>query len=154
MTIYEIDERLASCVDPETGEVLDNDALDALQMARDEKIENVACWIKNELSLIDGMKLERANLAVRVSTAEKRVERLKNYLAYALDGHKWQSAKASISFRNSQAVEITDAALIPADYIRVKEVREPDKIKIKDALTEGEIIPGTRLQKNLNVQIK
>lgn len=51
MTLYEIDksiEALVNAVDPDTGEItVDNDALDALLMERDTKVENIACCIKN-----------------------------------------------------------------------------------------------------------
>ena len=44
MTIFEIDEAILECVDLETGEIIDAERLDALQMERDKKIENVALW--------------------------------------------------------------------------------------------------------------
>lgn len=46
-TIYEINEQIMQCIDFETGEVIDADKLDALQLEKDKKIENIACWIKN-----------------------------------------------------------------------------------------------------------
>ena len=42
MTIYEIDNRIAELVDPETGELLDYEAFAELQMEREAKIENMA----------------------------------------------------------------------------------------------------------------
>ena len=47
MNIYQIDQEILNLVDPETGEIMDWEAFDALQMAREAKIENVACWYKN-----------------------------------------------------------------------------------------------------------
>ena len=34
MTLYEIDNAILSCTDQETGEIIDQEALDALQMER------------------------------------------------------------------------------------------------------------------------
>lgn len=53
MNLYEIDlaieEAFTQAVDPETGEVNDEymAQLDALEMERDRKVENIACFIKN-----------------------------------------------------------------------------------------------------------
>ena len=46
MRLYEIDEAILSCIDTDTGEILDADKLNALQIEREEKLENVALWIK------------------------------------------------------------------------------------------------------------
>ncbi len=50
MTLYEIDKAITDLADPETGEITDFEALDNLQMARDQKIENIACYYKNLVS--------------------------------------------------------------------------------------------------------
>lgn len=47
MTLYEINNAILECVDMETGEIIDSDKLSELQIALDEKIENVALWIKD-----------------------------------------------------------------------------------------------------------
>ena len=43
MNLYEINSQILNCLDPETGEVMDMDHLEALSMAKAEKVENVAC---------------------------------------------------------------------------------------------------------------
>lgn len=43
MTIYDIDQNLMALVDPETGELLDVEAFARLQMAREKKLEGMAC---------------------------------------------------------------------------------------------------------------
>ena len=47
MKLYEINEAIENCVDTETGEILDEAALDALKIEREEKIRNIAAWIVN-----------------------------------------------------------------------------------------------------------
>jgi hypothetical protein len=47
MTLYEIDDAILACVDPETGEIINPEALTALQMEREKKLENVALWVKD-----------------------------------------------------------------------------------------------------------
>ena len=88
MNIYEIDSAILALIDPETGEVLDNEAFDALQMERDEKIENIACWLKNTDAEAKAIRNEELELAKRRKALENRVDRLKAYLGYALNGNK------------------------------------------------------------------
>ena len=59
MNLYEIDNAILECVDMETGEIIDMDKLSGLQMVRDQKIENIGCWIKNLLSDAEALKSEK-----------------------------------------------------------------------------------------------
>ena len=45
--LYEINADILSCVDLETGEILDTEKLDALQIEREAKLEGVALWVKD-----------------------------------------------------------------------------------------------------------
>lgn len=162
MTLYEIDrgiEALVNAVDPETGEItVDNDALDALMMERDSKIENIACYIKNLTADAKAIKEEEAALSARRRAAEKKVERLKNYLSYALQGEKFQTAKCSVSFRRSTAVEVDDGFVEWAqtsgneDLLRYK-LPDVDKAAVKARLADGDI-PCARLVENTSITIK
>ena len=48
--LYQINEQILGCVDMETGEIVDMDKLQELQLEFDQKVEGIACWIKNLLS--------------------------------------------------------------------------------------------------------
>ena len=154
MTIYEIDARIAECVDPDTGEVIDAEALDALEMARADKIEGVACWAKDQAALAKALRDEANALLARAKSAENRVDGLKAYLSAVLDGQKFTSARAQISFRRSKAVEILDAGAIPDEYLAVKTTVEPKKTDIRDAINRGIVVPGAVLSERLSTQIK
>ena len=90
MTIYEIDQAIMRCVDLETGEIIDTEKLDKLQMERDTKLENVACWIKDLKAEAEALKNEKQALAERQKVAENKMESLKKYLGYALDGNAFK----------------------------------------------------------------
>ena len=47
LSLYHIDQALEALIDPETGELLDYDAFEQLQMDREHKIENMVCWSKS-----------------------------------------------------------------------------------------------------------
>ena len=108
MSIYEIEQSIMALVDPETGEITDFEALDNLTIARDEKIENIAMWIKNLTAEGKAIRDEEKSLAERRRTAENKAESLEKYLEQTLNGDKFSTAKVAISYRKSTAVNIAD----------------------------------------------
>lgn len=109
MSIYEIDRAIVALADPETGEIQDWEALDELQMAREAKLENVACWIKNLRAEAAAIKAEEDALSARRKALESKGKSLERYLGQALDGEKFQTAKCSVTWRKTSKVEVTDA---------------------------------------------
>lgn len=140
--------------DPETGEITNALSWDALNMAFEEKVENIACYIKNLSSDIQAFKAEEEQLAKRRKNNEKKVEYLKRLLADNMGGQKFSTTRCEVSFRKSETVEVEDVALIPADLLRVKTTVEPNKTAIKALLKDGQGVIGCRLIENQNVQIK
>lgn len=153
-SLYQIDQEIMACVDLETGEVIDPERLESLQMERSQKIENVACWIKNLESDAEAIKAEKEALAKRQVAALAKAEQLKEWLARALEGQKFSTAKCAVSFRRSETVEVSDVALIPADLLRVKTTVEPNKTAIKALLKEGREVVGCYLVEKQNVQLQ
>lgn len=157
MTLFDIDKAIFDFefeIDEETGEILNAEALDELQMERDAKIEGVGLWIKNLEAEAAAVKAEKDNMADRQKRLEKKAESLKRYLAYALDGQKFSTPKIALSWRRSESVVITDEALLPENCLNVTIVKKPDKKVIKDALKAGKEIMGAELVEKQNLQIK
>jgi hypothetical protein len=152
--LYEIDRGILDCIDLETGEVIDPDRLESLQMERNQKIENVVLWIKNLQSDALAFKAEKDAFAERERSATKKAEQLKEWLAKVLDGQKFSSGRCAVSFRRSEQVEILDENSIPQDLMIQKVSFAPDKVGIKKLLKEGNEVCGCRLVENLNAQIK
>jgi hypothetical protein len=145
MKIYEIDQeisRLMEQTDPETGEVLfDVEALEALQMERDTKVENLALAVKNMKAEIEAFKTEETALEDRRKAVEGQCERAKKYLEYVLGGEKFKSVRVSVSYTTSPKVE-TDEAFVAwakthADFLLRYKEPEPDKKAIKELLNQG-----------------
>lgn len=151
MTLYEIDAQIMACLN-EDGEVLDPVKMGELQMERAEKIENVACWIKNLVAEAEMIEIERKKLDERKHSALNKAESLKGWLNYALEGQKFSTGKVAVSYRKSQVCNIIDPEKIPADLYKAK--YEVDKATIKDLLKQGEVIPGAILEERNNIQIK
>lgn len=153
MTIYEIDQAILNCIDLETGEIIDTEQLDKLTMEREVKLENVACWIKELKAEAEALKAEKMAFAKRQQVAENKMESLKKYLAYALDGQAFKTTRASVTFRKSQSVEVADIYKLDENYLRYKEP-EADKTAIKEALKAGQTVAGATLVENTSVIIK
>ena len=159
MTIYEINEQILNCIDPETGEIIDIDKLNELELERDAKIENVACWIKELKAEAEAIKAEKFALAERQKVAENKAESLKKWLAFALNGEKFKTAKCSVSFRRSESVEVTEegleALMKEHDELLTYKAPEPNKTAIKNAIkNDGLSVEGVRLGCNTSVIIK
>ena len=157
MTLFDIDKAIYDFefeIDEETGELLNADELDNLKMAREQKVENIALYYKNLIAEAEMVKAEKNNMADRQKRLENKAESLKTYLAYALQGEKFSTPKVAVSYRKSKSVEIDDGAELPKAYVKVEEVRKPDKKMLKEALEGGEKIDGVRLVEKQNLSVK
>lgn len=153
-TLYEIDQAIMECIDLETGELIDPERLDLLQMERSQKIENVALWIKNLQSDALAFKAEKEAFAEREKAATKKAEQLKAWLATALNAEKFSTTRCAVSFRWSEGVDITDESLVPKKYMSKTITYKPDKAAIKQAIVSGKSVKGCGLYKKLNTHIK
>lgn len=153
MKLYEIDEQLMNCFDPETGELTDEAAFEQLQMARDEKIESVALWVKDLASEAEALKAEKQAFADRQKAAENKAESLKNWLKYALNGTPFKTTRAAVSFRRTKSVKVDNVLDLPAEYIRYGEP-SADKKAIKQAIEAGQTVSGAELVENTSISIK
>ena len=140
-------------VDEETGEILNMDELDALQLEKDAKVENICLWIKNLKSDAAAYKAEKDSFEKKRKQAENKAEALTKYIQYILDGENFKSSKVNVSYRKSEKVRCVDMLLVEPDYLKFASP-ELDKKKIKDAIKAGGKVHGCYLEQSLNVQIK
>lgn len=162
LSLYQIDANIEALlegyelVNPETGEIIGAEALDALQMAREDKIENTGLYIKNQAVLIEAMKKEEKAIAERRKAYEHQLEKLKSYLGESLGGEKFETAKVDIFFRkNPPSAEIIDASKLTSEYMReIPAKYEPDKTKIKEALKAGKAVEGAELRQTVSCYVK
>lgn len=165
--LYEIDQEIenliVSGIDPETGELmLDESALEALQMEREQKIESVILYRKDLAAEMAAIKAEIKTLQDRYTSREKLVNGLDFYLTNALDGKKFSTARCEASFRRSESVEpdkdfcqyAIDNQLL--DLINCKETVTitPDRVKIKAFLKSGGQLEHCKLVEKQNISIK
>ena len=161
MTLYEISQALIEAyeqsLDPETGEILDEELfakLADLEQEKTDKIEGVCCWIKNLRADAVAIKEEAKALTERAKAAESKAEHLTNWISKVLNGEKFSTPKVAVSFRKSQSLEInTDIMNLPPAFLKFEDPK-PDKNAIKAAIKEGQIINGCTIVEKLNMTIK
>lgn len=153
MTLYEINEAITDCVDAETGEVIDFERLVALNMEREQKLENIALWIKDLNAEAAAIKAEKMKLAERQAATENKAESLKEFLSEQLGGQKFSTPRCAVSFRRTKSVNVTDLWKIPEDYLKYSDPT-PDKKALGEALKAGQTIEGAELVEKLSAIIK
>ena len=169
MTLYEIDAQSAALenaseddmiIDEETGELGSVvQALDALRMAREEKLENVACWVKNLCAEADAIREEENRLIKRRKSAETKAARLKAWLLAAMtreDGttDKIKTGRVSISVKRNPPSTVVNDLLLPSTYKVAKITYQANKELIKRELLAGGEVPGAYLEYGRSVVIK
>lgn len=161
MNLYAINDQIMrafeAAVDPDTGEVVNEEAyeaLDSLQMEFSERAEGILLYIKNLRAESEALKKEKQAFESRQRAAEKKAESLTKYIAGVLGGEKFKTERVSATWRKSETVEyVGDVMSLPDDCIRVKEP-EIDKTELKKKLKSGVQIAGAYMIAKNNIQIK
>lgn len=134
MKLYEIDNQIQALldgmgVDEATGEVvLDVEALAALQLERQTKLEGIALYIKDITAFADDIRAEEKALAERRKALEAKAERLKGYLASALGGEKLETARVRVSVGKPGKLCVVDDVYQISGWLEqlAKQARELD----------------------------
>ena len=140
-------------IDEETGEILNFEELDKLELEKGVKVENLCLFIKNLKADAAAYKAEKESFEKKRKQAENKAESLTRYLQNMLAGEKYKSDRVTVSYRKSEQVECADLLEVDDDYLRYKSP-ELDKKKIKDAIKAGVEVKGCQLVEIQNIQIK
>ncbi len=156
MTLYEINEKIrefpAENVNPETGEVLNLEALNDLELERSEKLENYALAVKNYRAAAAAIKAEEDNLKARRERLEHTKGKLSEILRSELNSEKLSTARVRVSYRKSQVTKIFDMSSIPDKFLKI--TVEPKKNDIKAAINAGESVSGAAVAEKTSMIIK
>lgn len=158
MKLFEINKEIQSCIDMETGEIVNEERLHSLQMDRKEKIRNIAFVALNAEADVKVLKEQEDKFRARRKAAEKTVAWCKATLERELAGQGMKEAEFTVSYRKSQRVVINDYDFIPPDFIKPipDYMRESliNKTLIADAIKEGKTVPGAELETRNNICIR
>ena len=161
LSLYEINEKILNFryeIDEETGEILNIDELDELNMAFDEKIENLCLYAKSLRAEASAIKDEENNLKERREAKERKADNIEDYISRNLQGKKFETPRVKVSWRRSESVEILNEDAVPERFMDISVVRKPMKSEIKKELkraeAEGREVPWARLNVNNNMSLK
>lgn len=142
----------------ETGGELTPELEEALVINADNfqvKLEGYATSIHHFDALADAADAEIKRLTAIKKSAQGAQKRLKDTLAYAMEtfGYdKYDIGLHKLSFRSSQAVNITDEVRIPNHYVKVE--TKIDKEALRRDLKAGLVVEGAELITNKTIQIR
>lgn len=167
MKLYEIAADYAALLDAiEAGQIPEeaiNDTLESVAAVLEDKVDNIACYIKNLTAFVGEIKAEEQALAARRKAKENQIERMKEYLQdtlLRLGRDKVETARNKVTFRKSQSVQIDDesafiewAKTSGDEYLTYKEPTI-NKTAIKSAIADGIEIAGATVVTKQNIQIK
>lgn len=111
MNLFEINNQIENFefeFDELTGEVLNLEELDELKLTRDEKIENIALFIKNLKADEKALDDEIKSLKARMESKSRKIDNLSRYLEITLGNNKFESPKCKVSWWKSKQVVIDD----------------------------------------------
>ena len=166
----QIESLMESCIDPETGELLPEaneesvqEALEQMQIDFDEKIKalrnsyltvkmNAEC-IAAEASALWKIQQEKSKQA---KTEENKAERIKRFIAWLLQGEKFDKDGVKIGYRRSEETVIEDGFIDWAiqnapELLNTPQVRKAD---VKAAIKSGEDIEFAHIEQKTNIQVK
>ena len=148
----------------ENGGEVNDEIMQELAIRKDNfkhKAEAYAKFILKLESEADQAAAEIKRIQALKKAKENTVGRLKETLLAALMVFTEEDAKgirryetplAKLSTRKSQAVEVLDEQLIPADFWVIK--KEVSKSTITQAIKDGAEVPGAQLKDNISLSIR
>lgn len=152
----------------ETGN--DADYADAVAIAStiggefDDKVESIACLIKELAADAASIKAEADALTKRARAKSKSVDNLKNYLLTCMvqaDLRKVDKPRACVSIRKSKALSVVDVAklvseLEQAGHQECVKYKEPevDKNGVKALIASGSVFENAEIVENESAIIK
>lgn len=164
LTLYEIAQEHRADLDKLSELDLDEqtltDTLDSMGGELQVKAQSVACFIRNIEATAVQIKEAEAHMAARRKALENKAARVKDYLLASMmvaGVDKIECPLFRMTVRdNPPAVEVYEPELIPAQFMRQPEPPPPavDKVAIKEALKNGQDVPGCRLTRGKSLQIK
>lgn len=135
-----------------------SDTLEAIQDARDVKLDNIASMIEELNTEAARLKDKAKSFSEEATYRANKAKWLKQYLTNYLDAEgikKIDLENHILSTRNFRASTVVDSIDdLPAEYINMKMETTADKTLIYQALKAGEKVPGAHLVPNRGTVIK
>ena len=130
---------------------------DALEDSYSDKVENIGKLIQSLRATADALDTESARLRARAASIKRKIDWLKSYVVDSmreLGRDKIEGGVLVVSLTRNQRVELSDIQPIPDRFVTIVEDRKIDKAGIRQALKDGEDVPGVRLVETHSIKIR
>lgn len=171
MDLYEINAEIlrwtnAIVFDEETGELLDNpeelfSQIEALQMEKRCKLEELAKLVLNDRSEAAALKAEEQRLRARRERLAKKEERLLAILDRECAGEKTDLGVATFSYRRTSRLAVLDATeaiqwLESNNHTNCYRVPAPEiaKTEVRKLINSGVDVPGCAVVQDRSYTLK
>ena len=126
-----------------------------LEEQKDEKINNTVKYIRNLEWDFENIDAEIKRLQELKKSKKNKIDSLKDLIQFVLDWATFESHVCKIWYRKSEQV-IVDADLekISLNYIKIKETKSVDKVKVKKVLKKWKKIKWLHIETIQNLSIK
>lgn len=148
--LYDIANDYAKLMDSGLEPEFIADTIEGIEGALEEKVEQLLAICKNESVYADALRTEAKSLIDRAVSVENKISSIKEYIAKSLDTAGKKSIRAGIHQVTvrapSRQVDITDASILPIEYVEYETLIKPDKLAIKHQLNAGRDVPGAQIK--------
>lgn len=159
MNLYQLKTEYQALIDDayETGEI-DNDRLLSLEDSIEDKAFQYAAAIKN----IEAEALCVLGAIENMQARKKRLDKNAEYLRSGLLSTMVEIEKPEIKFaqfvikvkNNPESLELEPGVEVPNKFIKQLSITSVDKVALKKALQDGEVIDGVSLVRKQRLEIK
>lgn len=162
MKLFEINQSIRELWDKiaeQEGELTEEDiqALENLNIAKDEKVKGYGVIIREIMSDINNVNQE----IERLKKIEKRLQSKADWLSSTLSRFmhdnempEYKSLEVNITFRPSKQLRIEDESKLAKKWFKTEKVTKVDKQAIKDFINAGGKVKGCEIISKQNIQIK
>lgn len=148
--LYDIANDYAKLMDSGLAPEMIADTIEGIDGELVDKVEQLLAICKNEQLYAEALRNESKSLLERASVVENKISSIKEYIARSLETAGKKSIRAGLHQVTvrvpSRQVDITDASILPIEFVEYETVVRPDKLAIKHQLDAGIAVPGAQIK--------
>lgn len=148
--LYDIANDYAKLMDSGLEPEMIADTIEGIDGELVDKVEQLLAICKNEQLYAEALRNESKSLQERASVVENKISSIKEYIARSLETAGKKSIRAGLHQVTvrvpSRQVDITDASILPIEFVEYETVVKPDKLAIKHQLDAGIAVPGAQIK--------
>lgn len=146
-------------IDPDTGELLDFD--NQSRALFEQKAIGCVAYAKEEAGTIAAAKAMLKEMADKIASREKRLERFEAYMADCMKAtgitevkHETGLWGAKLYLDRDESVELEEGATFPPELCNDPKPPSPSKTKIRMAILSGQPVVGAKIVRKDRLVIK